>query len=524
MQLTVPQRTVADTGSFPVNPDGVASWLEALRPLESEADAREVYRGLKHSNRLHNDVDQRRAVLSCFIPVLRELHTHLSEMSQAQPLPLSREFSRNARLADSLLREEAFSFKILLSDSQSPLADDARRAMQALARQAEAVAHAYRPMPAALIQDAHQLYALAEKHRLLSTRQGSELLSLQDHYRFILLVSVSDLAQQRVRQLSLVLDFLKTCIPDIHIERDRDIASLGANDYAIDVAQGSRPEPALSLAGSEPSNVRWFSIAPVLYRIDTYSTRIRAKSTGVLGSDTLERQSLARLHVALSRARHRRSARRVMSDSRRLVFGHKEVCAHLLYKPTDTPSNEASGWVVTNLSTQGMCVRNALCRPGLVQVGELVSVTEPNTALRSPEAPESSKIDALLGVVRWVRALDEDGIRMGIEFLARSVLPVRVLRDELDPTNPSESPSAADMTPDDIARDIGVGENALIIACKVQRTVLQTMLMPPYLYQSGDRLTATQGGRSRKVQLRKCLQSNGLFSQFSLIDATDDNR
>lgn len=521
MQLTVPQRTVADTGSFPVNPDGVASWLEGLRPLESETDAREVYRGLKHSNRLHNDVDQRRAVLSCFIPVLRELHVHLAEMSQAQPLPLSREFSRNARLADSLLREEAFSFKILLSDSQKPLADDARRAMQALARQAESVAHAYRPIPAALIQDAHQLYALAETHKLLSARQGSELLSLQDHYRFILLVSVSDLAQQRVRQLTLVLDFLKTCIPDIHVERDRELSSVGVNDYAIDLIEGSRPEPAQSLAGSDPAQVRWFSIAPVLYRIDTYSSRIRAKSTGVLGSDTLERQSLARLHVALSRARRRRSARRIMSDARRVVFGHKEVCAHLLYKPADIPSNEASGWVVTNLSTQGMCVHNGLCRPGLVEVGELVSVTEPNTALRSPDAPESSKIDALLGVVRWVHALDENGIRMGIEFLARSVLPVRVLRDELDPSAQSDSPSAADITPDDIARDIGVGENALIIACKVQRTVLQTMLMPSYLYQSGDKLTATQGGRSRKIQLRKCLQSNGLFSQFSLIDAAE---
>ena len=131
MQLTVPHRTVADTGSFPVNPDGVAEWLKNLKPLQSEADAHEVYRGLKHSNRLHNDVDNRRAVLSRFIPVLRLLHSHLNELSYAQPLPLTREFSRNSRLRDALLREEAFAFKILLSDNNTPLADDARRAMQA---------------------------------------------------------------------------------------------------------------------------------------------------------------------------------------------------------------------------------------------------------------------------------------------------------------------------------------------------------------------------------------------------------
>ncbi len=520
MQLTVPQRTVADTGSFPVHPEGVATWLASLRPVDSEADAREIYRGLKHSNRLHNGVDQRRAVLCCFIPVLRELHAHLADMAQAQPLPLSREFSRNVRLADSLLREEVFSFKILLSDSDTPQADDARRAMQALARQAEALAHAYQPIPTALIQDAHQLYALAEQHQLLSDTQDNELLSLHDHYRFILLVCLSDLTQQRVRQMTPVLEFIKTCVADVHIERNREPSGLGINDYAVDLIQGSPPEPALSLAVIDASQVRWFNIAPVLSRIDAHIGSISTRPSSELGNDKLERPALARLHVALSRNRHRRSARRITSLSQRVVFGHKEVCAHLLYKPTDTPSNEASGWIVTNLSSQGICMQNSLCRAGLVQVGELVSVTEPNTALRDSEVAESSKIDASLGVVRWVRAIDETGIRMGIEFLARSVLPVRVLRDELEPTTNKQAASAADMTADDIARDIGVGENALIIACKVQRTVLQTMLMPAYLYQSGDRLTATQGGRSRKVQLKTCLQSNGLFSQFSLVNAS----
>mgnify|MGYP000332739163 CR=1 FL=1 len=520
MQLTVPQRTVADTGSFPVNPDGVAHWLASLRPLESEADAREIYRGLKHSNRLHNDLQQRRAVLSCFIPVLRELYVHLADMTQAQPLPLSREFFRNARLAESLLREEAFSFKILLSDSQPPLADDARRAMQALARQTEALAHAYRPVPTALIKDAHQLYALADKHQLLSAGQNRDLPSLQDHYRFILLVCIADLAQQRVRQLPLLLGFIKTCVPDIQIEQPGEAVGSGINHYAVNLELGSRPEPKLSLPGGSATHLRCFSVARVLQRIDSYSARISTKSSGVPGNDMLERQSLARLRMALARTRRRRSARRITSISQRVVFGHKEVCAHLLYRPADTPSNEASGWIVTNLSLQGICIQNNLCRPGLVQVGELISVTEPNTALRSPSAAESSKIEASLGIIRWVQAQGETGICMGIEFIARSVLPVRVLRDEIDPANEAKTVSVSDITADDIARDIGVGENALIVACKVQHSVLQTMLMPPYLYQPGDRLTATQGGRSRKVQLDKNLQSNGLFSQYSLVDSS----
>jgi hypothetical protein len=403
MQLTVPQRTQAEAGSFPTNPGGVTQWLQGLQPLESDTDAREIYRGLKHSNRLHNDVDQRRAVLSCFIPILRELQSYLSEMSQAQPLPLSREFSRSARLADALYREEAFAFKILLSESTTPLADDAGRAMQALARQAESVVNTYQRIPDSLIHDAHQLYLLAEKHKLLTGSRGSDLLSLEDHYRLILLLSIADLGQQRARQLPLLLDFLKTCIRDIQIEKDRDRKSLALYDYAVNVEFGAKPEPALSLIGEDISDVRWFSIAPVLYRIDTYSARLRSPSTTSLGSDTLERQSLARLHVALSRARQRRSPRKILFDAQRVVFGHKEVCAHLLYQLEDKTSHDSSNWRVVNSSAQGLCIHNAQCRSGLVQVGELISITDPVVPLRAPATSKSSKLDASLGVVRWVR-------------------------------------------------------------------------------------------------------------------------
>lgn len=522
MQLTVPQRTKADAGSFPTNPEGVTQWLKGLHPLESDADAREIYRGLKHSNRLHNDVDQRRAVLSCFVPVVRELQSHLSETHRAQPLPLSREFTRNARLSDALHREEAFAFKILLSESSTPLADDAGRAMQALARQAEAIVHGYRPVPDTLINDAHQLYVLAEAKGLLSSSQSAELLSLQDHYRFILLLTIADLPQQRVRQLPLVIDFLKTCIRDLRIETQRDIESLAGFDYAFNLKPGSRPEPAHSLVSRTPEMVRWFSIAPVLYRIDTHSARLGNNSTTTLGSDTLERQSLARLHVALSRSRQRRSARKITFDTQRVVFGHKEVCAHLLYQLEDKSSSDTSNWKVVNRSAQGMCIQNPQCRAGLVQVGELVSITDPKSPLRSQNDSKKNKLDAPLGVVRWVQALGNDGISMGVEILAKSVLPVRVLRDERNPLTQSDTLATHLSEDTELDKDIGVGENALIIACKVQNAVLQTLLTPSYLYQPGDKLTASQGGRSRKMQLRSCLQSNGLFSQYSLVDVNED--
>lgn len=521
MQLTVPQRTEPDTGSFPTRPEGVTLWLQGLRPLETDTDAWQIYRGLKHSNRLHNDVDQRRAVLNCFSPVLRELQSYLGELSQAQPLPLSKEFSRSAKLSEALYREEAFAFKILLSESSTPLTDDAGKAMQALARQAESVVHTYRRIPDTLLYDAHQLYALAEEHSLLTGGRGSDPLTLEDHYRFILLLSIADLNQQRVRQMPLLLDFLRTCIRDIKIEKDRDQESLALYDYAVNVTYGAKPEPALSLFGEARTHLRWFSIAPILYRIDTHSSRLLAPTTTSLGNDTLERQSLTRLHVALSRSRQRRRPRKIVFESRQVVFGHKEVCAHLLYQLEQKNSPDTASWTVINTSSQGLCIQNLQCRTGLVQVGELISITDPDISLHTTETSKSRKLDVCLGIIRWVRAtgngFDDNAIVIGVEIMARSVLPVRVLRHERADTANANSEFA---TLINAHQDTGVGESALIVACRVKNTVLQTMLTPPYLYQLGDFLTASQGRRSRKMQIRKCLQNNGLFSQFSLIDVT----
>jgi len=85
-----------------------------------------------------------------------------------------------------------------------------------------------------------------------------------------------------------------------------------------------------------------------------------------------------------------------------------------------------------------------------------------------------------------------------LEYLAKGVMPVGISRTYSD--------------------DI-IAEDALIIACKVKDKVLQTMLLPAYLYQNGDRLTASLNGKSRNLVLDQSLQSNGLFSHFSLKDA-----
>lgn len=522
MQLTVPQRTVADTESFPVEPDGVSRWLAKLNPTRSTSDAMEVYRGLRHSNRLHNDLNRRRAVVACFIPTLRELNESLLEICQAQPLPFTAEFQRTAQLLDCFLREEAFAFKILLADSPQPRGDDVRRAMQALARQAECSIHGCKGISETLLQDAHQLYGLAEEFSLLDEKPDDVQRSTAEHYKYILLLTLADCRQHQVRQITPLLKFLQNNASMLRISERVPNDKLRSTNYAVHLQHGARPVPAASMVADSYRQVRWFSLATILKQIDVQLASSKSQDVALLGSESLDRQSLARLRVAFARSRQRRSQRVIRHEQQIVTLGHKSICAHLHFgaaksvsstaidKPEQHPSErvannngeagfldslEDQNWVMINQSAQGAALYSPDCRAGVVQVGELVSIEAADNSGQTLGA--NGKSNALIGVVRWVIANDSSAIRFGVEFLAKGVLPVGISRTHSD--------------------DI-IADDAVIIACKVKNKVLQTILLPAYLYEPGDRLTVTLGGKSRSVKLNRSLQNNGLFSHFSLQD------
>ena len=506
MQLTVPQRAIADTQSFPVDPDGVNQWLAKLDPNKSLTDAMEVYRGLRHSNRLHNDTHRRRAVIACFIPTLRELHTTLLETCQAQPLPLTNEFFRRAQLLDGLLREEAFAFKILLADSSQPQADDVRRAMQALARQAEARVHGYKSIPEMLLFDAYQLYALAEELSLLDIKPSDESQTTGEHFAYLMLLTIADTQQHRVRQLAPLTVFLRQSANMVFITDQNPLHLASSTHLAIHLEHGARPVPAASMNHSE--NVRWLDVSQVVAATDKQLTHARTEHTTLIGTEVLDRHSLTRLHHTLTRNRKRRSCRVILSEPQQVIIGHKAMCAFLHLAASKARENLPMGddlppvlhavneeqWNMINQTPQGACLVSENCKAGMVQVGELLSLQPPDAAAT---VGSNGKTNAMLALVRWVVASDKTQLKIGVEYLAKGALPIGISRTDSD--------------------DI-VADDALIVACKVRDKVLQTILLPSYLYQTGDRLTVSLNGKSRRVVLHRTLQNNGLFSHFSLID------
>ena len=155
---------------------------------------------------------------------------------------------------------------------------------------------------------------------------------------------------------------------------------------------------------------------------------------------------------------------------------------------TNKPNDDGIGvdWTRINYSTKGAAFRSIEPNIGTAQVGELVAIKKDTDSAIT------------LGIVRWVHATNDGCISLGMEFISNVVMPVELTRDNADD---------------------GVTDEALIIGCRIDGKVTQTILLPGYRFNTGDRLTASQVEKRKQIKLGQCIQSNGMFSQFVLNQA-----
>lgn len=499
MLLALPPQTAPDTGSFPQERDAVRTWLDALAPVDEPQDAAELLRGLRHSNRLTNDPIQRRLVLNELRPAIKALSHSLSESITPQPLPMAAPFRHASAMLDELLREEANAWKILLNESAKPELNDAAAALEALYQQAKSSVQQYRRVHSVCIRDANQIYALVEANDLLSKGSGlrdsksSPVKQFLDAYAGILILATIDLRQIRARQLNLTLSFLANYHETVRLTQSVTDSSWRRLQCVVNLEDPYAPVPAASYLGDfESDALRWVNFTELSQAVDTRLSRTRTTASMTLGSDTLERQTLTRLSQTFSANRTRRSARCINYETVNLAFGHQQIANQLL-RNLDNENSSNTGdepatnteWLRLNYSQQGSAFQSLNPDIGSTQVGELVVIFD--------EADKPT-----LGLIRWVLAMDDDRINIGVEYLSSGTVPVELTRSDADE---------------------GVTDEALIIACRISGKITQTILLPGYRFHTGDRLTASQADKRKQIKLGQCLQSNGLFSHFVLNEA-----
>jgi len=332
------------------------------------------------------------------------------------------------------------------------------------------------------------LLAHSEQPQLTDAANDDKIDDLLNAYSGIMIMAIMDLRQIRAKQLDLSIAFIGEHRDKIRLSQQAPGTLWRDTDCVVNLNSGEYPVPAASYLGKlDDPAVRWLNFSVLKEAVDNRLARTRTTVSMTLGADTLERQTLTRLSHDLAGNRHRKLNRCISYNPVALAFGHQQISNQLL-RDVDAQSQKTDDvrvdWTRINYSSKGAAFRSIDPNIGTAQVGELVALKEDDATT--------------LGIVRWVHSAEDGCISIGMEFLSNVVIPVELSRNNADD---------------------GITDEALIVACRIEGKVTQTILLPGYRFHTGDRLTASQVEKQKHIKLGQCLQSNGMFSQFVLNEA-----
>ena len=145
----------------------------------------------------------------------------------------------------------------------------------------------------------------------------------------------------------------------------------------------------------------------------------------------------------------------------------------------------AESWAILNESASGYCIQNKSESETTVQVGELISVRR---------SGDGHTWKWGVGVIRWMKYSDENGITLGVEMLTPDAAAVGIKAAIED----------ADI---DFQRTLMLPELTAI-------NQPSTIITNPVPFRVGNQLKLKIVGKELNIKLSKQLQNTGLFAQF----------
>ena len=145
----------------------------------------------------------------------------------------------------------------------------------------------------------------------------------------------------------------------------------------------------------------------------------------------------------------------------------------------------AESWAILNESASGYCIQNKKRTDTTVQVGELMSIRR---------SGDGHTWKWGVGVIRWMKYSDENGITLGVEML---------------------TPDAAAVGIKPIASDADVEYQRTLMLPQLNAiNQASTIITNPVPFRVGNQLKLKIVGKEMNIKLSKQLQNTGLFAQF----------
>ncbi len=431
-QLLVPQQFIPTGDSFQTHPRRLKQWLKDLDLLADAAYSRELYRGMKHANRLQFDKRLRLDMLEWLQPRVSQLiqsyEQQTSDFSHSNVLRNQRVFTQSL----NLYRELSFGYKHVLIGHEGPFSRlnnkyktlTAERILTLVGETALFSARHYRQPSLELWQDLCAAF-------LMTLQQGTHQKTLLNPHinhlkqrdcqtAFLHSVLFLTLKTEHLRsgEADAVYESLYKWVPLIKISTQPPKYSNLDNVFAIDLKNGLPAENARFFKSSHHEDCIWLDLSAVKDKIADIISKSPELDQSSSPAQPISPTSLRSLLRIWHPKGSRDFARGIRNEAVFIETGIKDIHARLLYPDSVNESTQKAShdqWFVTNYSRGGLGLSCQSVGRQSLSVGDLIAIHESSTQRWR------------IGTIRWLKINHEGRGQCGVQMISGH--PVSVLAE-----------------------------------------------------------------------------------------------
>ncbi|MCX7892398.1 MAG: hypothetical protein N2544_08555 [Burkholderiales bacterium] len=439
LQLSLPPTGAGKVRPFDLAPEAIPAWLARLPDDDAPAAGRALLEELERLNGTRMRAATRQDAAELFLARANRILPALDGRLARATLPLSTDSRSAAAIAEELLVQLAYSYKLLLVEQGRRLfgfASSGRalvpvvRAMQLLARRLQVGYRMYASNPKGVWSELHELYHFASRRGLAGKALPGETDTPASIYRNALLVAFSD----PLKMMQGDLDRLNA-----YLERFGDLASLSPAGQqrpgqGLFLIKPQRDLPGYALAKRHHPMPQGHDLIlntlPLAERLLDQLAKLaageRAPTMGLPedGDEPAFRDLMGRLVKHWGAVPNRRFTRLRTHARVEISVGLRGIWEFL--ERQGKPAPDGGEWLVTNESPRGFALLHLSGPIEPIRVGEVVGIRTRDSRT------------CHVCVVRWVLADKPDHLELGLEEIAPTARPVSIRKARDAESEPAE--------------------------------------------------------------------------------------
>jgi hypothetical protein len=427
LHLTLPQTAEGESRRFELAPEEVPGWLGTLPKDDPHTAGRMILDKLAPLNRGRVRITLRQDVTEGILGFVEHLLPRLDAALASGTLPLSLQTRSSAGLAEDLLTELAYSYKLLLVEQSRRLfgfASSGRallpvlRAMQMLAQRLKLGYRMYATNPKSVWAELHELYQFGLRRGLAnrSLVEGGETpLSVYRGARLLAFAEPLKLMQGDLDRVAAWLERFghqSTLGPAGQQKSGQGLFLIKAQRDVPGYALSKRHHPV-----PQPHDLLLNTLPLAEQLLDQLARLSAGETPAAVGlpddaADGAFRDLMGRLVKHWGAVPNRRFTRLRTHARVEVCVGIRGIWEFLNSRGTTKPG--AGEWMVTNESPRGFALMHVKGPIEPIRVGEVLG-------LRTRDSHTCH-----ICVVRWVLSDNPEHLELGLEELAPTARPVSI--------------------------------------------------------------------------------------------------